>query len=243
MFLLPDLAVIFRPGLIDHPNHALSPSEHSTSQRVLEFLIEHQDWFMLDVPQPPPISNRGNRQTPLPAIADERSASPHPTVLSVNSPSEAGWRLVEKRTGSGSSSELMHSGSISRRKSNRRRSNSISGETRPGQASPSTSAAGSTQIRVGSANTSTEGPLHVGAGAVTVTRSRTLPSGRGERKTARDASGSSATGKEGGRNVLKKQKRSSMQQQKSSPSVVLSQLGISKSGPEKKDGSGGGGSS
>ncbi|EIW83845.1 Rho GTPase activation protein, partial [Coniophora puteana RWD-64-598 SS2] len=44
-----NLAVIFRPGLISHPNHELTPHEHALSQRVLEFLIEQQDWFLLDI--------------------------------------------------------------------------------------------------------------------------------------------------------------------------------------------------
>ncbi|KAF7312460.1 Rho GTPase activator [Mycena indigotica] len=48
-----NLAVIFRPGLISHPAHEMSPSEHDLSQRVLEFLIAQQDWFMLDIPPPP----------------------------------------------------------------------------------------------------------------------------------------------------------------------------------------------
>ncbi|KAL0953190.1 hypothetical protein HGRIS_004444 [Hohenbuehelia grisea] len=48
-----NLAVIFRPGLISHPNHEMSPQEHHLSQQVLEFLIAHQDWFMLDIPPPP----------------------------------------------------------------------------------------------------------------------------------------------------------------------------------------------
>ncbi|KAF8903644.1 Rho GTPase activation protein [Mucidula mucida] len=48
-----NLAVIFRPGLISHPEHEMSPKEHSLSQRVLEFLIAQQDWFMLDIPPPP----------------------------------------------------------------------------------------------------------------------------------------------------------------------------------------------
>ncbi|KAG2364600.1 Rho GTPase activation protein [Suillus spraguei] len=38
-----NLAVIFRPGLISHPNHEMSPGEHALSQRVLEFLIAQQD--------------------------------------------------------------------------------------------------------------------------------------------------------------------------------------------------------
>ncbi|KAF9007583.1 Rho GTPase activation protein [Cyathus striatus] len=45
-----NLAVIFRPGIISHPEHEMSPKEHALSQRVLEFLIAHQDWFMLDIP-------------------------------------------------------------------------------------------------------------------------------------------------------------------------------------------------
>jgi hypothetical protein len=31
----------------------MSPQEHQLSQEVLEFLIAHQDWFMLDVPPEP----------------------------------------------------------------------------------------------------------------------------------------------------------------------------------------------
>ena len=51
---LIDLAVIFRPGLISHPQHERSPEEHNLSQRVLEFLIAQQDWFMLDISPPTP---------------------------------------------------------------------------------------------------------------------------------------------------------------------------------------------
>jgi hypothetical protein len=48
-----NLAVIFRPGILSHPDHELNPTEHRLSQRVLEFLIAHQDWFMTDVNSPP----------------------------------------------------------------------------------------------------------------------------------------------------------------------------------------------
>ncbi|KAI0322114.1 Rho GTPase activation protein [Amylostereum chailletii] len=54
-----NLAVIFQPGLISHPTHELQPTEHQLSQEVLEFLIEHQDWFMLDIPPPPPKDKKG----------------------------------------------------------------------------------------------------------------------------------------------------------------------------------------
>lgn len=48
--LCADLAVIFRPGMMSHPTHELMPGEHQLSQQELEFLIAHQDWFMLDAP-------------------------------------------------------------------------------------------------------------------------------------------------------------------------------------------------
>ncbi|KAF8638282.1 hypothetical protein AX17_002302 [Amanita inopinata Kibby_2008] len=57
-----NLAVTFQPGLISHPSHDLSPQEHVLSQRVLEFLIAQQDWFMLDI-SPPPLGGNGCRPT------------------------------------------------------------------------------------------------------------------------------------------------------------------------------------
>ncbi|KAG5339820.1 Rho-GTPase-activating protein 5 [Termitomyces sp. T112] len=61
-----NLAVIFRPGLISHPNHETSPKEFELSQSVLEFLIAHQDYFMLDIPSPP----NGSVQSPRPQTQD-----------------------------------------------------------------------------------------------------------------------------------------------------------------------------
>ncbi|KAL5486086.1 SAC7 [Sanghuangporus weigelae] len=197
-----NLAVIFRPGLINHPQHELSPKEHNLSQEVLEFLIEHQDWFMLDVPPPPPRShsyqtNPGS-QNALPSIPDEdrerererqRSGSPHPTMVSIAS----GWRLVEKpadggdysTSGTGAGAGQTGPGSTPRRGSRsgggRRRSSSAasSGEHAVG-------GGGSTHVRLASADAPllTSSSHHTGAGAgsgtvgsgvVTVARSRTLP--------------------------------------------------------------------
>lgn len=53
MVKIPDLAVIFRPAVLSHPDYEMQPKEHKLSQEVLEFLIAHQDWFMLDVTPPP----------------------------------------------------------------------------------------------------------------------------------------------------------------------------------------------
>ncbi|KZT67955.1 Rho GTPase activation protein [Daedalea quercina L-15889] len=81
-----NLAVIFRPALIAHPSHELSPQEHQLSQEVLEFLIAHQDWFMLDIPPPP--SRTDSAQT-VPT-------SPVDVVPSSGSDDEqpGGWKLV-----------------------------------------------------------------------------------------------------------------------------------------------------
>lgn len=82
-----DLAVIFRPGLISHPTHEMLPSEHALSQRVLEFLIAHQDWFMLDILPPPTRKQRVQPHTTT-GIDDD-------IVLVPSSDEESsGWKLI-----------------------------------------------------------------------------------------------------------------------------------------------------
>ncbi|KAH9953403.1 Rho GTPase activation protein [Russula dissimulans] len=61
-----DLAVIFSPGLMSHPSHELSPTEHKLSEDVLGFLIAHQDWFMLDTAPPPVLTAPPSRSLTLP---------------------------------------------------------------------------------------------------------------------------------------------------------------------------------
>lgn len=89
-----NLAVIFRPGLISHPQHEMSPGEHALSQRVLEFLIEHQDHFMLDIP-PPPLNNLGSPQPTLSDI-DDIMFVPSSDEEHAHS-SGGGWKLAGKR--------------------------------------------------------------------------------------------------------------------------------------------------
>lgn len=77
-----DLAVIFRPAVLSHPDHEMQPQEHRLSQEVLEFLIAHQDWFMLDIPPPPPTS------AGLVGSDDETD------VMSDEEANGGGWKLV-----------------------------------------------------------------------------------------------------------------------------------------------------
>ncbi|KAG8822861.1 hypothetical protein FRC17_009450 [Serendipita sp. 399] len=72
-----NLAVIFRPAVLNHPAHEMSPEHHKLSQEVLEFLIEHQDWFMLDIPPPP-------RKDSILVARNEKSSTSVPTTKSKN---------------------------------------------------------------------------------------------------------------------------------------------------------------
>jgi GTPase-activating protein SAC7 len=90
---MTDLAVIFRPGLISHPDHEMSPREHDLSQKVLEFLIAQQDWFILDIPPPP----RQVTATSLPINGSAEDILVHPSSdEGGESPISGGWKLVSK---------------------------------------------------------------------------------------------------------------------------------------------------
>ena len=43
----PNLAAIFQPGILSHPQHDMAPPEYRLSQDVLIFLIENQDSFLI----------------------------------------------------------------------------------------------------------------------------------------------------------------------------------------------------
>ncbi|EIW57223.1 Rho GTPase activation protein [Trametes versicolor FP-101664 SS1] len=83
-----NLAVIFRPALIAHPSHELNPHEHQLSQDVLEFLIAHQDWFMLDIPPPPTTKPTDSSVTVPMAEASD--------LLSSSDEELGGWKLISK---------------------------------------------------------------------------------------------------------------------------------------------------
>ena len=86
MVKIPDLAVIFRPAVLSHPDFEMQPKEHKLSQEVLEFLIAHQDWFMLDV-TPPPVRSAG-----VAGSDDETDA-----LLSSDEESNGGpWKLIPR---------------------------------------------------------------------------------------------------------------------------------------------------
>src|SRR5690606_16837439 len=42
-----NLASVFQPGVLSHPNHALSAGEYMASAAVLNFLVDHQSCFTM----------------------------------------------------------------------------------------------------------------------------------------------------------------------------------------------------
>jgi len=89
-----NLAVIFRPGIISHPDQELSPQQHKLSQDVLEFLIEQQDWFLLDIP-PPPRNDSILIPPSSPMMPDQEEVYMVPSESDEEAPS-GGWKLVER---------------------------------------------------------------------------------------------------------------------------------------------------
>jgi hypothetical protein len=111
-----DLAVIFRPGILSHPSHEMLPAQHALSQRVLEFLIAHQDWFMLEIIAPnPSILSRsgtpmGSPHTPSDQPRDPyRTASPAPKLPDFGFGGHAHFKSDDEKGWRGAGSPMMES--------------------------------------------------------------------------------------------------------------------------------------
>ncbi|EGN98845.1 hypothetical protein SERLA73DRAFT_107999 [Serpula lacrymans var. lacrymans S7.3] len=182
-----NLAVIFRPGLISHPNHELSPKEHQLSQEVLEFLIAQQDWFLLDIP-PPPKSEASSWKTPRSRAPTEEESELMVVPSSDDEHSQVGgeWKLVgrEKKRITRRRTTLEHHDSTDR--------------VEPPPDAPDLSPVAEAPSRPESLSFS---------GAVSVTRSRTMPSNR----VSREHSGTNTDEERRRARVLRKQKRTSAQ--------------------------------
>jgi GTPase-activating protein SAC7 len=85
-----NLAAIFQPGLLSHPDHDMNPQEYRVSQEVLIFLIQHQDRFLPTTAQRPPAPSQPQQQpsppTPQPPKQPPTSTQPKPTSKAANQP-------------------------------------------------------------------------------------------------------------------------------------------------------------
>ncbi|KIJ51441.1 hypothetical protein M422DRAFT_26857 [Sphaerobolus stellatus SS14] len=188
-----NLAVIFRPGMISHPDHELSPDQHRLSQDVLEFMIAHQDWFMLDIPPPP------QTVAQLSPTGDSRNDIEQSPVLVGRPSDEEDWRH----------------GRFDQRRAQDRDKKSVAGRIRPRRHSASERSSGPSTPRTPSPPPRLPTPMLGGlvegdmdesgpvspSTTVTVSRSRTMPA----RAARAEGSGSTSAAEDSRqRNVLRK---------------------------------------
>lgn len=73
----------------------MSPGEHDLSQKVLEFLIAQQDWFILDIP-PPPREVKSTPPGPIDSSSEDILMQPS-SEEDGDSLISGGWKLVGKQ--------------------------------------------------------------------------------------------------------------------------------------------------
>lgn len=102
-----NLAAIFQPGLLSHPNHDMNPQEYKVSQEVLIFLIQHQDRFLpttaatQDPPPHPPIQQQQLQQQPQQPQSlqgQRKSAAPPAKYVGSYPPTETPVPIPRSRT-------------------------------------------------------------------------------------------------------------------------------------------------
>jgi hypothetical protein len=90
----PNLAAIFQPGLLSHPQHDMAPQEYRLSQDVLIFLIENQDCFLIGMP-----GTAADHET----VKDVQSGVPSPTKVPGSPVTPSRSKTVVNRSSSNAS--------------------------------------------------------------------------------------------------------------------------------------------
>lgn len=91
-----NLAAIFQPGILSHPQHDMAPNEYLLSQDVLIFLIENQDNFLFGMP------GTGINQ------AEKEALTPKNSVRRANSVNSAAGSFRLRKASSKSSPDSRH---------------------------------------------------------------------------------------------------------------------------------------
>ncbi|GAB7343039.1 hypothetical protein MBLNU457_g1128t1 [Dothideomycetes sp. NU457] len=123
----PNLAAIFQPGLLSHPQHDMAPQEYRLSQDVLIFLIENQDSFLVGMP-----GTAADEKT----VKEVQSGAPTPVASSPSTPNKAKPLGRSNSNASAGADSIKKWGSIRRNASvsSKRSRNSVGGQ---GSQSPS----------------------------------------------------------------------------------------------------------
>ncbi|KAK4242407.1 hypothetical protein C8A03DRAFT_40223 [Achaetomium macrosporum] len=117
-----NLAAIFQPGMLSHPNHAMSPEEYRLNQCVIIFLIENQDHFLI-----------GMQGTAADEKTVEEVQKGTPVLNPPSTPTSKSGLVRSASTGSARTDSVARDGSIRRNKStSSRRSYHTNGSPSPG---------------------------------------------------------------------------------------------------------------
>ncbi|PWN40198.1 Rho GTPase activation protein [Ceraceosorus guamensis] len=216
-----NLAVIFQPGMFSHPSHLQSPDEHKVAVQVLEFLIEHQDHFVLSIGPPPPANV---------APAELTSVSQPATEETTDLPSDSDEDLGELEVHEGGGAAMARAASQAT-PSPARRKGLFAGIRGAGRLSPNMR---KDQVEEEDIGGQSNAPVALGGGTpsgATVKRSKTTPSRRPSRKDPskeKDASGeTSAAASKETRSPRSHMRRKSSEAGSPSPSAAASpSLGV-----------------
>ncbi|PWN94022.1 RhoGAP-domain-containing protein [Acaromyces ingoldii] len=199
-----NLAVIFQPGIFSHPSHLQDPMEHKIAVEVLEFLIVHQDHFVLGISAPPPTNVDPSELT---SVSQPTSIEPDVAELSESDEElgdlvahEGGGAKIARSSATSTPNKKKEGGLFARRSNNTQQQQSASCEGPMSSAGTGEAADKGKVQELGLGE-----PSSLFGGKAGVRRSRTTPSRKGAAgsKAAddgkRSASGPSAN-KRGGKN-------------------------------------------
>ncbi|KAM0719591.1 hypothetical protein Q7P37_003721 [Cladosporium fusiforme] len=154
----PNLAAIFQPGLLSHPQHDMAPQEYRLSQDVLIFLIENQDSFLIGMP-----GTAADHQT----VKEVQSGVPSPSKVPASPVTPSRSKTVVNRSSSNASTNAES------RWSNLRRNVSVSSKhSKRSEAGPTpvTPSIGTPATPVGSVHRSNTVPSRRPGGAAPSSR-------------------------------------------------------------------------
>ncbi|KAH6624485.1 hypothetical protein B0J18DRAFT_465702 [Chaetomium sp. MPI-SDFR-AT-0129] len=166
-----NLAAIFQPGMLSHPNHAMAPEEYRLNQCVIIFLIENQDHFLIGMH-----GTAADEKT----VEEVQKGTPQlqPPSTPTNQSKLGVYRSAS--TASAGAESVAKEGSIRRNKStsSRRSYRSNNGSASPAVAGSSATGTANAPVAAGSVAAATTSGVVAGAATPTggLTRSNTLPS-------------------------------------------------------------------
>ncbi|KAI1085809.1 RhoGAP-domain-containing protein [Whalleya microplaca] len=126
-----NLAAIFQPGMLSHPQHAMAPEEYRLNQCVIIFLINNQDHFLI-----------GMQGTGTDEKTKEEIEKGTPTIVTPATPSRGNGVVRSASNASAGAESVSRDGKIRRNRSTSSRHSRHSGTSTPNSPSLATTPTG-----------------------------------------------------------------------------------------------------